>query len=160
VNCGSAAEAYTEFLKIDGGYAAFAVTVGAVTTVFSFVFVIAHYNFLKCCKISHGGALELVASLLMNVLMIAALIVLTQEGSVAATITGDRDNNFPGTNVYLSIWVSTVASFYVTTRWKESKTLQFARAADKHNEDERTGQSKSVGIGKNTKEDDEDEDAI
>ena len=66
----------------------FGIAMSAVSCVVSFFFLLIHYDFIPKCE--EGGWLELSSSFFLILLWIVALIILTQDEGIAATVTGSQ----------------------------------------------------------------------
>lgn len=66
---------------------ALGIALGSFSVLICLVWIMVHYNFIEMFK--EGGWLELGSSSLAVLLWIVGCAVLTQEGSIAATVTGD-----------------------------------------------------------------------
>lgn len=78
---------YTISLRNDSSRAAaFGSAFGFSSTVISLVFILTHYNFIE--RLTEGGWVELFCIVLVNLMWIIGTAVLTQDGGIAATISG------------------------------------------------------------------------
>ena len=83
--------------------------------------------------------------------------ILTQDGSVAASITGQCAYNgenyenpvIPGSNLYVFTWLCLVSSVEIALGWKATQAMSFAQAA----KGDATGRNGGNSVG-----DDEDDD--
>ena len=68
------------------------------------------------------------------------------------------DQQIPGSNLYLAVWVCFLASFNVTLRWKAAQAIQFAQAQNKKAANLREEEQNDSENGDDDKEKDGDDD--
>ena len=77
------------------------------------------------------------------------------------------EEQIPGSNLYLAVWICFFASFNITLRWKAAQAIQFAqaqnmKAAKQQMREEEEGEAETNGVGGNDNagggEDDDDDD--
>mmetsp|Transcript_22260 Transcript_22260/g.25774 ORF Transcript_22260/g.25774 Transcript_22260/m.25774 type:complete len:360 (-) Transcript_22260:127-1206(-) len=131
VEMGSAADAFNHYDSTLKNHAkkGYSVAVGAVSTVIAIIAILAHYKLICCCKTIPGGTTEITVGIVLAVWWILAVSVLTTDESIASTIQGVHSCNgnasFPGSNLYLSLWLGLFASLRVCLRWKAAQAMGY-----------------------------------
>ncbi|KAG7349347.1 hypothetical protein IV203_011944 [Nitzschia inconspicua] len=137
--------------------ASFGLALGLVSMVISFVIILIHYNFLSSCHCEEGGWTELFTSFFLIFVWILGLSILTQEGGLAATMSGNQcvrhpgnivpfelnctiavnglvvpcseiPELIPGSNLFVACWCCMLSSVAVAFKWKAAQALKFAQA--------------------------------
>ena len=101
-------------------------------------------------------------SALFRIISLGRVGILTQDGSVAASITGQCAYNgenyenpvIPGSNLYVFTWLCLVSSVEIALGWKATQAMSFAQAA----KGEATGRKGVNSIGDDEDNEDDDED--
>lgn len=122
-----------------------AIAVGVVSFLFSFFFILSHYEFLQCCTgcstwMTYGGLFELTIVVISDIWQTIAVHTLTSAGKVGSTITGQGEAVFgdyvPGSNIYVAVWSSMLASMGITVKWKQARAMKFAQTQNETNEED------------------------
>jgi hypothetical protein len=137
--------------------ASFGLALGLMSMVLSFMMVLIHYDFLSACQCEEGGWTELFTSVFLILIWIIGLAILTQEGGIAGTMTGnqcirhpgnivpidinctvvvdetvlscrDVPEQIPGSNLYFACWLCMLSIVAVAFKWKAAQALRFAQA--------------------------------
>ncbi len=127
VEMGSAANLFTRFdaLGISSGTEGkreYSIAVGALTILVAAISILAHYKLICCCKIKPGGVLEISVGAIMCVWWILAVSILTTDEQLASTIQGVGE--YPGSNLYFSLWLGMYASVNICLEWKAVRAMK------------------------------------
>lgn len=113
---------------IDDGKGAYAVLVGAISAPLAFIAILAHYK-LICCNLKSGGVTELLVAISLFLWWIIGVSLLTQADTIAATIQGTQaacgsdEQSFPGSNLYVALWLGLYSSAKICLEWKAAKAM-------------------------------------
>jgi hypothetical protein len=158
VTMGSAAQVHGTLEYRDRSDASFAVACGAISWIIAMLAILMHYKIIRWCNIKAGGMVELTTCSLLVLFWMIGVATITQDGGVAATITGTPDcdvegdqSRAPGSNLFLSSWTAFLSSLSVTVRWKAAQALRFAQAQ----ETQRRKAEKEASEGSKTEEPDD-----
>eukprot|EP00573_Skeletonema_grethae_P002415 CAMPEP_0201689296 /NCGR_PEP_ID=MMETSP0578-20130828/2911_1 /ASSEMBLY_ACC=CAM_ASM_000663 /TAXON_ID=267565 /ORGANISM="Skeletonema grethea, Strain CCMP 1804" /LENGTH=331 /DNA_ID=CAMNT_0048173895 /DNA_START=53 /DNA_END=1048 /DNA_ORIENTATION=+ len=121
-----------------------AIGIGLASFLFSFFFILSHYEFLQCsvCMtwMTYGGMFELAVIVVVDIWQVVAVHTLTSAGKIGSTIAGQGDeaagDYVPGSNIYFAVWCSVIASMSITVKWKEARAMKFAQTQNEVNEEE------------------------
>lgn len=143
---GSAADAFSYVDEDMGGNdEAYAVACGALSTFISFYAILVHYKLVRCCKIKHGGLLEIAVAFFLILWWIVGVALVTESEGIGATISGRNcgfENDIPGSNLYISTWLCLLSSCAIAVRWKTAQALQFAQAQERKERDDTSKEGK------------------
>lgn len=118
----SAAESFSSTKRIVLDHAVFSVIVGPVSATLATISILFHYKMISWFDIRPGGVIELLVAIFLGIWWICAVALLTSDGSAASSIQGT--DSIPGTNLYLSLWISVFASISISMRWKAAKAIK------------------------------------
>jgi hypothetical protein len=122
VEMGSAADVFT---RLNGenimdvateGKKEYSIAVGAVSTVLAAISILAHYKLICCCKLKPGGIFEITVGVILCIWWVLAVAILTTDEQIASTIQGVA--GYPGSNLYLSLWLGLYGSVKICLQWK------------------------------------------
>ena len=127
VEMGSAADVFTQFDAFEissstEGKKEYSIAVGALSILVAAIAILAHYKLICCCEIKPGGILEIVAGVIMCIWWMLAVAILTTDEEIASTIQGV--GVYPGSNLYLSLWLGLYASVRICLEWKAIRALK------------------------------------
>jgi hypothetical protein len=122
IEMGSAADVFLHIGNVSIiGKIEYSISVGAISTVLAAISILAHYKLICCCKLKPGGIVEIVAGIILCIWWILAVAVLTTDQQIASSIQGVPP--YPGSNLYLSLWLGLYGSVNICLQWKAKKAM-------------------------------------
>lgn len=110
-----------------GGKKEYSISIGAISVLFTTIAILAHYKLLCCSKIKPGGKLEISAGIILCIWWILGVSVLTTGQELASTIQGVSIQGvtmYPGSNLYLSLWLGLYGSVNICLEWKAAHAMK------------------------------------
>ena len=105
----------------------YSISVGTFSVLFTTIAILAHYKLLCCSQIKPGGKLEITVGILLCIWWILAVSVLTTGQELASTIQGVTIQGvtmYPGSNLYLSLWLGLYGSVKICLEWKAAHAMK------------------------------------
>jgi hypothetical protein len=127
IEMGSAADVYTHVSpnNVDAPMnrkREYSIAVGALSTFVSVIAILAHYKLICCCNLKPGGMIEIVVGILLCIWWILSVAILTTDQQIASTIQGVMP--YPGSNLYLSLWLGLYGSVNICLKWKAVNAMK------------------------------------